>query len=67
VLPTPIDMELDKKHPWKVLYRDCSFRFDLLTNMAATGNFVLDWSISKTAWPKTAIFVNGSKWNEQFP
>ena len=26
------------KHLWKVLYRDCSFCFDPLTNMAATGN-----------------------------
>jgi hypothetical protein len=31
----PNDMKLGKKHLWKILYRDYSFRFDPFTNMAA--------------------------------
>jgi hypothetical protein len=32
------ESKLGREHPWKVLYKDCSFSSDPFANLAATGN-----------------------------
>ena len=37
----PNGLKHGRKHLWKVLYGNCSFRFNPLTNMAVIDNFLL--------------------------